>query len=361
MAKLATDAPALQFDTDDLKKWGYVWRIGTKARSKGKGAADDEEEEGDEEQSIDLASAAEQVVNESVPVSEPGSSAVEVESEAASTDEDFDTALEPAESVSVEEVEVTAMAEHPEEEDPVIPVVKAKRSLHIAPLTSLEAGLPSELAGTVSENKYPSAFTKKQGMDFGLTFDRAVGTAFSQMLGDIEVIEYKTGSSLLPPKPECVEVGPARIIGGVRPQNFDVAYRPDGLRIAYDSKTLNDTSSVRKNWQNMVNDLGTEATTVHTRFPYAIVAFIVAIPKPALPKNQEADIVRTLERLATRESVIDQTHLAEAIALIVWDPLTGEVCPDSPAPSSSLRHENFMPKIFRCYTDRYKGLPPHDK
>lgn len=360
MARLASEAPALQFDTDDLKKWGYVWRIGTKARSKSKGAVGEEEEE-DDEQSGDPANAAEDLVSESVPVGEPGSSAAEVESEAASTDEDPEATVELADAVEVQEIEIVATASLPEVEEPVVPVAKVKRSLYIAPLTSVEAGLPPELAGTVSENKYPSAFTKKQGMDFGLTFDRAVGTAFSKMLGDIEVVEYKTGSSLLPPKPECIEVGPARIIGGVRPQNFDVAYRPDGLRIAYDSKTLNDTSSVRKNWQNMVNDLGTEATTVHTRFPYAIVAFVVAIPKPALPKNQEADIVRTLERLATRESVIDQAHLAEAIALIVWDPLTGEICPTSPAPGSPLRHENFMPKIFRCYTDRYKGLPPHDK
>lgn len=29
----------------------------------------------------------------------------------------------------------------------------------------------------------------------------------------------------------------------------------------------------------MINDLGTEATTVHTRFPYAIVAFLVVVPK----------------------------------------------------------------------------------
>lgn len=360
MAKLATDAPALQFDTEDLKKWGYIWRIGTNVRKKAGSASEDEEGEASEEQSSDSTNDGEQLANASVPVGEPGSGSAEVESEATSAAEGSDAGLAPA-AIGVEAVEIVATVDETDSDEPAMEVVKLRRSLHIAPLTSVDAGLPAELAGKVSENKYPSAFTKKQGMDFGLTFDRSVGAALSKMLGDIDVVEYNKGSSLLPPRPECVEVGPARIIGGVRPQNFDVAYRPDGLRIAYDSKTLNDTSSVRKNWQNMVNDLGTEATTVHTRFPYAIVAFIVAIPKPALPKNQEADIVRTLERLATRESVIDQAHLAEAIALIVWDPVTGEICPDSPSPSSSLRHENFMAKVFRCYTDRYKGLPPHDK
>jgi len=97
------------------------------------------------------------------------------------------------------------------------------------------------------------------------------------MLGDIPIV---SGSSkkLIPSEADCVELGPARIIGGVRPQNFDVAYRPDGVRVAFDSKTLNDLKSAGKNWQNMVNDLATEAATVHTRFPYALVAFIVAIP-----------------------------------------------------------------------------------
>jgi len=51
-----------------------------------------------------------------------------------------------------------------------------------------------------------------------------------------------------------------------------VGYRPDGLRFAFDSKTLNDKKSIGKNWQNMINDLATEATTVHSRFPYASLA-----------------------------------------------------------------------------------------
>ena len=52
-----------------------------------------------------------------------------------------------------------------------------------------------------------------------------------------------------------VEVGPVRVIGGVRPQNFDVGYRPDAIRFAFDSKSLNDRESIGKNWQNMINDL----------------------------------------------------------------------------------------------------------
>ena len=85
-----------------------------------------------------------------------------------------------------------------------------------------------------------------------------------------------------------------RIIGGVRPQNFDVGYRPDGVRFAFDSKTLNDRKSIGKNWQNMINDLATEATTVHSRFPHAVVAFLVALPEPVVDANQRAAIGETL-------------------------------------------------------------------
>jgi hypothetical protein len=122
----------------------------------------------------------------------------------------------------------------------------------------------------------------------GNLFDKKVGEALAVMLGGIAVVE-PNANALIPPGRNCVEVGPCRIIGGVRPQNFDVAYRPDGVRFAFDSKTLNDAKSVQKNYQNMINDLGTEATTVHIRFPYALVAFLVAIPGPCLATERGTD------------------------------------------------------------------------
>lgn len=98
--------------------------------------------------------------------------------------------------------------------------------------------------------------------ELGKLFDMAVGNALATMLGSIPVIA-PSSTALIPTQSDCVEVGPVRVIGGVRPQNFDVGYRPDGIRFAFDSKTLNDRESVGKNWQNMINDLATEATTVH--------------------------------------------------------------------------------------------------
>ncbi len=203
------------------------------------------------------------------------------------------------------------------------------------------------------------AFSKKEGMDFGSLIDKAVGEALAVMLGDIPIVVPKE-NALQPSQPDCVEVGPVRIVGGVRPQNFDVGYRPDGVRIAFDSKTLNDDKSVGKNWQNMVNDLATEATTVHTRFPSAVVGFIVAIPNPCLGAGARTNaIVGTLTRLGGRKLVDEPAHRAEAMSLIAWDPATGQIDPTMPDPKSPLRIERFNEDLARAYRERFQGLPPH--
>ena len=202
-------------------------------------------------------------------------------------------------------------------------------------------------------------FDRKQSVNFGFAFDEVVGHALASMLGGIPVVS-PVGGSLLPPGPDCVEVGSTRVVGGIRPQNYDVAYRPDGPRIVFDSKTLNDLKSVGKNWQNMINDLATEAATVHTRFPYCLVAFMVVVPKPALGATQEATMVRTFERLGNRKNVLDETHLAEALSFVIWDPETGEIDHEVPSPNSPLRIERFSEILYPHYVERYKGLPPHD-
>lgn len=194
--------------------------------------------------------------------------------------------------------------------------------------------------------------------ELGNLFDAAVGKSLAEMLGGI-TIEKPNANSLVAPPKDCVEVGPVRIVGGVRPQNFDVGYRPDGVRFAFDSKTLNDTKSINKNWQNMINDLSTEATTVHTRFPHAVVAFMVVIPEPAIAAAQRRAMIETLERLARRVSVRNESHLAEVIAMVLWNPKNGEIDVTVPDPVSPLRIENFSKQVEAVYFARYKGLPPH--
>lgn len=195
-------------------------------------------------------------------------------------------------------------------------------------------------------------------LQFGNLFDEKVGAALAVMLGDIEVVK-PNARHLQPEEADCVEVGPVRVVGGVRPQNFDAGYRPDGVRFILDSKTLNDKDSIRKNYQNMINDLATEATTVHSWFPYAVVGFMVVTPAPALTEPQSSALMATLERLSGRFGTDEPHHLAEAMCHIVWDPTTGEVLPDRPAPDSPLRVERFSEWVERAYVSRYKGLPPH--
>jgi hypothetical protein len=196
-------------------------------------------------------------------------------------------------------------------------------------------------------------------IQLGLEVNHAVAQALATMLGGIKVTPPKNRKSLLPPQSNCVEEGNIRIVGGVRPQNFDVGYRPDGVRFAFDSKTLNDRKSVGKNYQNMINDLATEAATVHTRFPYAVVAFLVVIPSPCLVEPQRSALIGRLGALNRRESIGDPAHLAESIALVVWNPHDGTVDNTTPSASSGVRIELFSERIQAAYYQRYQGLPPH--
>lgn len=189
-------------------------------------------------------------------------------------------------------------------------------------------------------------------------FEGAVGESLASLLGNIPVVP-QTPYALIPPQSDCVEVGGIRVIGGVRPQNFDVVYRPDGVRFAFDAKTLNDVDSVRKNWQNMVNDLATEATTVHSRFPYAVVAFLVAVPTPCALAPQRSALIETLERLGRRVSVDEPLYLAEAISLVFWNPADGTMDGNFPDQASPLRLERLAAQVEAAYVSRYKGLPPH--
>lgn len=212
----------------------------------------------------------------------------------------------------------------------------------------------------VGRNGSLSRTPPNSSMQLGALVDGKVGVALATMLGGVPVRAPRSRNALLPPEPDCVEVGPCRIIGGVRPQNFDVAYRPDGVRFAFDSKTLNDAKSVQKNYQNMINDLATEATTVHARFPYALVAFLVIVPSPCLVSPQREGLTGTLERLTLRLSPLDSAHKAEAISLVVWNPKNGRIDQAWPPEASPLRFERFAGQIDAAYVNRYKGLPPHD-
>lgn len=196
--------------------------------------------------------------------------------------------------------------------------------------------------------------------DLAALFDRAVAASVATFLGGVPIVNLgPNNGKLKPDQPDSVETGHVLVVGGVRTQNFDVVYRPDGVRFAFDSKTLNDRASIKKNWRNMINDLATEATTVHSRFPHAVVAFLVAYPRPCIEPEELNATIETLERLARRTGVDDPVYTAEAVTFVLWDPVSGEIDPHLPSYNSPLRIEAFSAPIQQAYTSRYKGLPPH--
>jgi hypothetical protein len=168
-----------------------------------------------------------------------------------------------------------------------------RRSDMIRPMATL-AAMPAVTLGPAVLAPFGAQWTANGGalsrsapnssMQLGDAIDTVVAAALAAMLGGISVVKasQRRATQLYPPEPDCVETAPVAVVGGIRKQNYDVVYRPDGVRFAFDSKTLNDAKSVGKNWQNMVNDLATEAATIHTRFPMAVVAFLVLIPQPAV-------------------------------------------------------------------------------
>ena len=221
-------------------------------------------------------------------------------------------------------------------------------------------GKNPEKTGSAWKEDRVDYFVKKDAMDFANYLDSTTAECLSQFLGGIP-IQFAKQNHLTPIDGRvCVELGEITICGGVRQQNFDVAFRPDGPRIIVDSKGLNATKSIQKNWQNMINDIATEATTVHLRYPYAITSFVIALPKQALRDSQRADIINTLERMAGRDLPHYPPSLSEIITLMIWDVDTGEVDPEYPHPDSPLRVEKFSEILERTYCSRYKGLLPHE-
>lgn len=198
-------------------------------------------------------------------------------------------------------------------------------------------------------------------MQLGDVIDAIVANALATMLGGITVVKasQKKKTQLYPPDPDCVETAPVTVVGGIRKQNYDVVYRPDGVRFAFDSKTLNDAKSVGKNWQNMVNDLATEAATIHTRFPLAVVAFLVLIPSPALGGSLDP-LTWRLDGLGGRTDEHGPAHVAEAMCFAAWDPATGATSSTIPDPAShpNLRIEGFASQIEEAYRLRYAGVAP---
>ena len=109
------------------------------------------------------------------------------------------------------------------------------------------------------------------------------------------------------------------------------------------------------------------------RFPFCIVAFIVVLPGPAVPGRQLRATASTLQRLGSKKDELDQHHLAEAIALVLWESARrhhdGSACsgiPHSFGQSASCRADGICGSISTSATPheltvtRFKSKPAPD-
>ncbi len=191
-----------------------------------------------------------------------------------------------------------------------------------------------------------------------------------------------------------------KVAGGLRSENADVSqiHPLDGLRLAVEIKPIN-LAVGRAIW-NRFGDIRTFAVNIHLKFRFAVVGGVLAIPtyeevgtkaaKEAETEEIAAEngeitvdpgsplegsggamstsgnrdrkptvhlINRAVERLVRaggRKSEAEADHLLEGIAVVVYDPDSGTLSPDSPPIGSGLRWEEFVGNLVAAYKARFE-------
>jgi len=195
------------------------------------------------------------------------------------------------------------------------------------------------------------------------------------------------------PNMKHAEVGERPVSGALRPVNADVSeiHPLDGLRLAVELKPVN-LAVGRAIW-NRFGDIRTFAVNLHLRFPFAVVGGVLVIPTYELIKSAgrrseaggtaeteelELDIaeetgdvqtpalnrkatkhlieraINRLVRAGGRERDSDAPHLLEAIAVVVYDPDTGQADQTLPPPGCGLRWNEFVNDLVRTYEARFE-------
>ena len=194
-----------------------------------------------------------------------------------------------------------------------------------------------------------------------------------------------------------------KVAGGLRTANADVSesHPLDGLRLAVELKPVN-LAVGRAIW-NRFGDIRTFAINIHLKFPFAVVGGVLVIPtyeetgttaamaalieeemaaegkaaasdeeeqsarvkkdaseiEPIAPARRATThlINRAIERFTRaggRRSEADAPHLLEAIAVVVYDPDSGEIDVNLPAANSGLRWEEFIDALSSAYRARFE-------
>lgn len=196
-----------------------------------------------------------------------------------------------------------------------------------------------------------------------------------------------------------VVIGERKVSGALRSVNADVSeiHSTDGLRLAVELKPVN-LAVGRAIW-NRFGDIRTFAVNLHLKFPFCVVGGVLAIPtyeaigskkeiedevadEPSLEQQaEEATIenasveisnpatqgiahkstvhlinraVSRLVRAGGRRTEGDAPHLLEGIAVVVYDPDSGVLHEELPAPGSGLRWSEFVDSIATTYQSRFE-------
>jgi hypothetical protein len=204
------------------------------------------------------------------------------------------------------------------------------------------------------------------------------------------------------PKESETHVGEFKVSGALRSGNSDVTetHHLDGLRVAIELKPVN-LAVGRAIW-NRFGDLRTFAVNIHLKFPFCIVGGVLVIPTweetgtTAAKKAEMTEEVieeEGIETLAEEASAVDESdvtlsstlelrkkdtkplinravarlmraggrktegdaaHLLEGIAVVVYDPETGQLDPDLPPKGSRLRWDEFIEDLVAAYKGRFE-------
>jgi len=196
---------------------------------------------------------------------------------------------------------------------------------------------------------------------------RAPGLTSSQKKAAQIRLSFGLGKALLRQLQTRLSLPGARagehvVSGALRTVNADVSqlHKLDGLRLAVEIKPVN-LAVGRAIW-NRFGDIRTFAVNLHLKFPFAVVGGVLAIPTWEMtPKGQRKSTVHLIERAVNRlmraggrKTEGDAAHLLEGIAVVVYEPDTGELHPTLPAPRSGLRWDEFIETLAAAHEARFE-------
>jgi hypothetical protein len=158
--------------------------------------------------------------------------------------------------------------------------------------------------------------------------------------------------------------GEHNVSGALRIVKADVSelHPLDGLRLAIELKPV--LLAVGRAIWNRFGDVRTFAVNLHLKFPFAVVGGVMPIPtwEETTPgSGDRRDTTGKIERLVgrfyragSRRTEGDAPHLLEGVAVVVFDPDTGQMVPDLPPPGLGLRWDEFIDRLAEAYEARFE-------